>query len=366
MAIRKLRNRPARPWQVYWTDPLDGKRESKTFTTVREAREFDSEISHRIEFKPESFQREGHTGPDASFAALAMSYLRRKQFTPTNTRHTTNHLRPVMAVIGNLSAEQVTRQALRLLVLRLEESGLKQNGINRKISIVKAVLAWAEDEELITVNHARGFRCPRGEDAKIPPPTPAEVGRIYAVAPEHLRRVVLLGFYLGARVGPSELFRLRWDHFDLERKKVIIQNADKKRKTPWREIDLFAPLVPLLREWQADGCEYPIHYLGKPVGHVKRAWAKALADAGIARWFTPYSLRHAFATYSLESGADIKAVSEIMGHQSTAMIHRHYQHVLGNQRKAAIDGMPDLVRANGSQKIPDFAPKSANNSKKLQ
>lgn len=366
MGIRKLSNRPARPYQVYWTDPLDGKRESKTFPTLSEAREFDSEIKHRIEFKPESFQREGHTGPEAAFASLAMAYLRRKQFSPTNTRHTTNHLRPVMAVLGNLTAEQITRQMLRLLVLRLEEAGLKQNGINRKLSIVKAVLSWAEDEEIIAVNHARGFKCPRGEDAKIPPPTPAEVGRILAVAPEHLRRVVMLGFYLGARVGPSELFRLRWEDFDLERGKVRIQNADKKRKTPWREIDLFAPLVPILRGWQTDGCEYPIHYLGKPVGHVKRAWASALADAGITRRIRPYDLRHAFATYALEAGADLKAVSEIMGHQSTAMVHRHYQHVLGNQRKAAIDGMPDLVRANGSQNFPVFASKSANSGKKLQ
>jgi integrase len=366
MAIRKLRNRPTRPYQVYWTDPLDGKRESKTFATLREAREFDSEISHRIEFKPESFQREGHTGPEATFATLAMAYLRRKQFSPTNTRHTTNHLRPVMAVIGNLTAEQITRQALRLLVLRLEEAGLKQNGINRKLSIVKAVLAWAEDEEIITVNHARGFRCPRGEDAKVPPPTPAEVGRILAVAPEHLRRVVLLGFYLGARVGPSELFRLRWDDFDLERGKVRVANAEKKRKTPWREIDLFPALVPLLRQWQADGCEYPIHYLGKPVGHVKRSWASTLEAAGITRYLRPYDLRHAFATYALESGADLKAVSEIMGHQSTAMVHRHYQHVLDTQRKAAVAGMPDLVRANGSQKTPCLAPKSANSGENMQ
>jgi integrase len=341
MAIRK-RNRKLRPYEVYWRDPHDGSQGSKSFATLREAREYDSETKHRLEFQPDSFGvgRETVTAP--TFSSLALAYISKKQFAQINARHTINHLKPVMEVLGALTPEEITRQALRTLVMRLEGIGLKQNGINRKLSIVKAILAWAEGEEIIEVNHARGFQCPRGEDAKVPPPTPSEIERILAVAPEHLQRAVTLAFYLGVRVGPSELFALQWENFDFQRGKVTVHCAKKNLKMPWREIDLHESLLPLLASWRVDGNGHVIHFKGQPITSMKKSWHTALVAAGITRPIRPYDIRHAFATYALEGGADIKAVSEIMGHQSTAMIHKHYQHVLNTQKRAAIGALPTL------------------------
>lgn len=46
--------------------------------------------------------------------------------------------------------------------------------------------------------------------------------------------------------------------------------------------------------------------------------------------------------YAFRAG-DIGALAKIMGHSSTAMIHRHYQHVLDSQRRQVTDSLPKIV-----------------------
>lgn len=60
------------------------------------------------------------------------------------------------------------------------------------------------------------------------------------------------------------------------------------------------------------------------------------------RAIRPYDLRHAYATHSIERGADIKTVAEIMGHSDPSMILKTYQHVSMGQKRSAITLMPAL------------------------
>jgi len=76
---------------------------------------------------------------------------------------------------------------------------------------------------------------------------------------------------------------------------------------------------------------------------IKTAWKGCKKRAGIVRWIRLYDLRHAFATEIIAAGADVKAVSDIMGHSTTAMIHRHYQHVLDEQKRKVVEAVPDIL-----------------------
>ena len=52
---------------------------------------------------------------------------------------------------------------------------------------------------------------------RTPPPSVSELNALLRVAAPHIQRVILLGIYTGARIGPSELFSLKWDDVDLTR-----------------------------------------------------------------------------------------------------------------------------------------------------
>lgn len=355
MAIKYLDGRNM-PWRVYWRNPYTRRIEAKHFSDKDEAEKHDALVKFWIKHEPENLRPEDAPEQPApvvlTVEPLVWAYLRDKALKPANLKNTLYHLAAVWENIGKIPVAELSKSHMKTLVDALKGRGLKANGINRKVGIVLAALNWAEEKELIPVNPVASFKCPRGTDAQIPPPSETEIELILAAAAPHIIRVIVLGWHFGMRIGESELFALQWSHVDLKRGCILVWSADKNKDMQWRELKVSADLLPLLKAWRVQdeesGAKYVINYEGKRVTTIKRAWKRALQRAGITRRIRPYDLRHAHATQALAHGADIKAVSQNMGHADTTMIHRHYQHVLVKQRDEALAVVPNLVIQSGN------------------
>lgn len=353
MAIIKLKGR-AKPFRVYWRNPYTKKLETTHFDNIGDARKHNSQIEHWLKYEPEQFvpEEELSSSGELTVESVVWAYLKDRQLKPKSLRDTIYHLKAVLPEVGFVPVAELSKSHMRGLVNALRLKGLKANGINRKVGIIKTALNWAESVELIQSNPVRNFSCPRGQDEQIPPPSPEELRSMLAVAQPHMQRVIIIGLSFGVRIGESELLSMKWEDVDLIRWRIRVWSAAKNLKQQWRDLDIKESLRPMFSEWSlldnAAGIDHLIHWKGKPVTTIKKAWAATLERAGITRRIRPYDLRHAHATEALANGADLKAVSENMGHADTSMIHKHYQHVLVKQRQAALDAVPDLVIQNGN------------------
>lgn len=357
MAVEKRKYTNRTTYRAYWRNPWTGKIEKgPSRDTLKEARKDDAEIKLKLEYEPDYFLPDNQPNAEdgLTFFQLSQMYLARTDLAESTRESEFHHLKSVNAAIGGISAKFVTRESVKNFEFKQLEQGFRQNTVHRRIGLVRSILNWAEDRGLIGANPVHNFRSKRGEDRKNPPPSPQEVALLieYAIVP-HLKRAIILAYYLGVRVGESELLQLKWEDFDTVRRRIRVWSAQKNKSMPWRDLDLVDSLFALMSDWQRDdagsGVTHLIHIKGKPIKSISTAWRtllRKLKDAKKipeSRHIRPYDLRHAYGTETIAAGADPRTVADNMGHADTSMLHRHYQHPLNEQKRKVQESVPDIL-----------------------
>jgi integrase len=247
----------------------------------------------------------------------------------------------LLPLLGDLPGPGVTPHVLDDYMQTRARAGQKKTSIHRELTIIRAVLRFAVSRQLLVRNPMEGYQLPKRDDAIISPPTAAELELIYQAAAPHLQRAIRLAYYTGMRPGASELLALRWDHVDLANRTIFVESA-KKGGLKARVVPISARLEQLVRRWleedKAKGkLGWVVHYHGKRIARISHAWNEAKTRAGITRRIRPYDLRHMAASDMLAGGADLKSVSEILGHSSPDLTLKTYQHTTTAQRRTAVE-----------------------------
>ena len=206
---------------------------------------------------------------------------------------------------------------------------------------------------MIQENPFRRFRPEVKKEGRAPDLiTESELAAIHQAAAPHLQWAIQVMMETGVRPGAGELFALRMSDVDYAEKGIWL--ARRKTRSPRALLPLRPEFLDKLRALAAlePGREYVIEYHGEPVGSLKTAWLAALRRAGITRRLRLYDLRHWFGSSLLRAGADLKAVSELMGHSSPNLTISTYYHLIEGQKRAALGHLqiPNLGTPSMAQK----------------
>jgi integrase len=275
-----------------------------------------------------------------SFLELAREYRNKRGLNDNSRKQLGVRLEAhLLPSFGAMPAVKIKSADVDRYVERRRAAGVSDATICRELTDLKSILNWSarRDPPLIPFNPIANFRKPSVRNAIARPPTEAEAARILKHAPAHVRRAILLGWHLGLRP-QGELLALRWADVNWETGRILVMSAHKGGPQA-REVPIHPDLLPQLEAWRTEdrkkGRRYIVHYNGKRVRSIGRAWRSAVARARIGRKVRPYDLRHHFVTRALEEGADLKALSEIVGSAPQTLI-KFYQHVTGRQHEKTV------------------------------
>ena len=344
MAIREQKGRKS-PFVVYWTNPFTGKRESKSCSTLEDAKKHDAFIKYQLKYERDVFRRTEITEKNSAptLESELYLYLKARNLEVHNLSRTLCAMRQIVERYGDEELVNIDADRLEKIKGWLTTTGNKWSTIRRKMGIISAMLNWAYRNKHIDVLPLFP-EMPQAQYARYVPPTQAEVALMYKAAPDHIKRVIILGYQFGMRVGASEMLKLRWEDVDLISGVIRVPNAKKGLSDHWRDVPIRSDLLPMFRNWLREdaecGVKFVVHYNGHQVGTIKKAWASTLQAAGITRHIRPYDLRHGFATEAIAADVDIGTVANLMGHRSPMMVLKHYQHVRDSQKKAAVEALP--------------------------
>ena len=138
------------------------------------------------------------------------------------------------------------------------------------------------------------------------------------------RTILTAAYAAGLRV--SEATHLKVANIDSKR---MMLRVDDGKGAKDRDVMLSPRLLEELRSyWKIARPKvwlFPGNIPGRPIttDAVEAACQKAHRACGIHKPITPHSLRHAFATHLLESGADVRSIQLLLGHRSLATTSRY-------------------------------------------
>lgn len=243
-------------------------------------------------------------------------------------------------ILPNLPAKPVDALKYEDFLNMIEKfPDLSQATKNRYFAYIRAVINWGVRHEYVTQNPVKNWKL-RKEQPRRFVLSQKDLYQLLEHSPEHLKLAILVTYNLGLRPGLSELFALKWSDVDFERQEVHVFATKTMRS---RRIPIPDSFVGTLKKSKLLAkTPYVIEYRGRQVKRLSQCLGTALKKAGISKEFRLYDLRHMYATYMLNQGADLAAVSYMLGHSDTSLTANTYYQAMAQEKVRAANLLPTL------------------------
>ncbi len=240
--------------------------------------------------------------------------------------------------LNNRTPVQIELTHLQAFVKWISEMGFSATSQARIISGIKTFYKFLLIENEIQQSPAELLEAPKTA-RKLPVYLSIEeidklVAQIDRSTPEGERNMTMLETMYSCGLRVSELVNLKISDLHLNEDYIkIVGKGNKERLIPIGKLakKLLNNYIQLVRVHlpvkKNAGDVIFLNRRGSPISRVMVFYViKDLADkAGIKKKLSPHTFRHSFATHLVEGGADLRAVQEMLGHESitTTEIYTH-------------------------------------------
>ena len=247
---------------------------------------------------------------------------------------------------GERAPETLSADDVRSYMLHLADD-LSNGPANRKTTV--AALKFLYNTTLNLPEVVARLRFPKVPLTLLDIPSPGEVAAVLSELESPVYRTLLFCAYAaGLRV--SEACNLCVGDIDSKRMVITVRSGKGGRD---RYAMLSPVLLDILRKYYAQyRPPQPYLFQGKypgrpvPVQGVQTALRMALQRSGVSKRVTPHTLRHAFATHSLESGTNLRVIQTLLGHANirSTMRYLHVSTQLISKTKSPFDAIVPEIK----------------------
>ena len=252
----------------------------------------------------------------------------------------------------NVPFNQVKEDHLHEFLSLVHEIGISPRSQARMLSGIKSFFNFLILEGYIENSPAEFVEFPQLTRELPDVLSVEEIDAMIAAIPsdknESLRNQAIVEMLYGSGLRVSELVDARISRLDLNERLLIVEGKGNKE----RLVPVSPVAADLIEEWLRQRAQMKVHpdgddiiFLnrrGKPLTRVMIFYIirDLAAMAGIKKTVSPHILRHSFATHLLEGGANLRAIQEMLGHESIATTELYLHLDRSRLRRELLDHHP--------------------------
>ena len=236
-----------------------------------------------------------------------------------------------------IKPEEAKLEHLLDFIVEIGETGIDKRSQARLISGIRSFYRFLIYKDKISQDPTELLEAPK-IGLRLPEVlTVNEIDRIFAAVdlskPEGQRNRAIIEVLYGSGLRVSELINLKLSNIYFDENYMLVEGKGSKQ----RLVPLSEESVKQIGFWRLDRNKLDIKkgnedflFLNRLGSRLTRAMIFTIVKdlcvvAGIKKNVSPHTFRHSFATHLLENGANLRAIQQLLGHESitTTELYTH-------------------------------------------